>query len=318
MKRKINRRGFIEKSALGAAAAGAFLSCEERALVEKPAGRESPMREVPLEGMHYGWIGDLKVSRLICGGNLISGYSHARDLVYVSPLVRKYNTDEKILDTLELCELNGINTVIADPREHPINIFQRYWKERGGKMQWISESYPTATDLKSTIRTAIDNGAAAVYVQGAAAERLLDGGDVEVLGRAVEYIRGQGMPGGIGAHRLEVVQATIETGIEPDFYMKTLNHGKYWSARHPEKHDNIWAEKPAQTVEVMKQVEVPWIAFKTLAAGAIRPREGLRFVFEKGADFAVVGMFDWQVRENVQHTLELMDQELHRERPWRA
>jgi hypothetical protein len=268
--------------------------------------------------MQYGHIGKLKISRLICGGNLISGYSHARDLIYVSPLVRKYNTEDKILETLELCETNGINTVIADPREHPINIFQRYWKERGGRMQWISESYPTPSDLTTTIRTAIDNGAASVYVQGAAAERLLDSGDVDVLGKAVEYIRSQGMPGGIGAHRLEVVEACIEAGIEPDFYMKTLNQGRYWSAQHHEKHDNIWAANPERTVEVMKQVEVPWIAFKTLAAGAILPRDGLRYVFANGADFAVVGMFDWQVRDNVQTAVELLEHDLSRQRPWRA
>ena len=42
------------------------------------------------------------------------------------------------------------------------------------------------------------------------------------------------------------------------------------------------------------------------------------YVFENGADFAVVGMFDWQVRENVQLTAELLDRDLGRLRPWKA
>ena len=45
----------------------------------------------------------------------------------------------------------------------------------------------------------------------------------------------------------------------------------------------------------MKDVDKPWIAFKTLAAGALKPKEGFKYAFENGADFACVGMFDYQV-----------------------
>jgi hypothetical protein len=315
MPHKINRRKFIAGTAVGAAGASMFLSCEQKALIEKPAQQA---KEPPLTGLATGKIGSLTVSKLICGGNLISGYAHARDLIYVESLVRKYNTDEKILDTLQLCEENGINTVIADPREHPITIFQKYWKERGGKMRWISESYPKPGDVESTIVKAVDSGASAVYVQGAAGDKLVRDGDIEILGKALDYIKSQGMPGGIGGHDLAVIAASEKAGFKPDFYMKTLNGMKYWSAKHPEKYDNIWALNPEETIEFMKNVKVPWIAFKTLGAGAIHPKEGLRYIFENGADFAVVGMFDWQVRENVQITLDILSRDLHRERPWMA
>ncbi len=321
----INRRKFIAGSALGAGAGGLFLSCEERTLAEKQqAGPAAPdtaaqsERPAPLTGLPTGKIRDLTVSKLICGGNLISGYAHSRDLIYVSPLVRRYNTDDKILETLEICEENGVNTVIADPREHPIHIFQKFWKERGGKMQWISESYPTRGDLSTTIDQAIDNGAAAVYVQGAAGDKLVEQGDPDVLGLAVDYIHSRGLPAGIGGHRLEVIVASERGGYNPDFYMKTLNNARYWSAQHPEINDNIWALDPEETVAFMQEVKKPWIAFKILGAGAINPRQGLRFVFEQGADFAVVGMFDWQVRENVELAVELLGGEVQRERPWFA
>ena len=36
---------------------------------------------------------DLVVSRVILGGNLIGGYAHARDLIYVSDLIKAYHTE---------------------------------------------------------------------------------------------------------------------------------------------------------------------------------------------------------------------------------
>ena len=316
MSKKTNRRSFIKNSALGAAGVPLFLSCEEKALMEKP---EKPISESPITGLQMGKIGSLTVSKLICGGNLISGYAHARDLIYASPLVKAYNTDEKILDTLQSCEENGINTVIADPRETPIRVFQRYWKERGGKIQWFSESYPQPSDVESTIQKAIDSGASAVYVQGACGDDLVREGHVETLGKAIDFIKSNGLPAGIGGHRLEVIVASEKAGLNPDFYMKTLNSNKYWSARPDEEYsDNNWAYTPEETVEFMKTVEKPWIAFKVLAAGAIHPRQGFRYAFDNGADFVVAGMFDFQVREDVILTRDILSKKIERQRPWRG
>jgi hypothetical protein len=73
-------------------------------------------------GMPMGQIKNLRISRLISGGNLISGWSHARDLHYVHHLMKQYNTPEKVLETLALLEENGVNTIIADPRKKPMDI----------------------------------------------------------------------------------------------------------------------------------------------------------------------------------------------------
>ena len=48
-----------------------------------------------------GNLGGLEVSRLILGGNLIGGFSHSRDLLYVSQLFKAYNTDRKVFETFE-------------------------------------------------------------------------------------------------------------------------------------------------------------------------------------------------------------------------
>lgn len=326
MSPKLNRRTFLTHSALasagmtvasqGADAPGANNSGASRRAVE--AGSKGTLPT--------GKIGKLTISRLISGGNLISGWAHSRDLHYVPSLMRHYNTDEKVLDTLQLLEEHGVNAIISDPRERPMSLFRRYWKERGGRMHWIAEGHPSADDWKTNLKTSIDFGASAVYVQGVIGDRWLKEGRLDLLGNCVEFVKSQGVPAGIGAHKLEVIMAAEKNGYGAEFYVKTLHHQKYWSARRPDQDldvvdnpaDNYWDMEPERTVAFMQEVEKPWIAFKVLAAGAIRPESGFRYALANGADFICVGMFDFQVAQNVQLTKTVLGETQHREREWMA
>ena len=70
----------------------------------------------------------------------------------------------------------------------------------------------------------------------------------------------------------------------------------------------------------MAKVRKPWIAFKILAAGAIPPRHAFPYAFKSGADFILVGMFDWQVAENARWARRIVGlvskPESQRIRPW--
>jgi len=85
---------------------------------------------------------------------------------------------------------------------------------------------------------------------------------------------------------------------------------------YEKSHDNIWSTHPQETIQFMKTVEKPWIAYKVLAAGAIHPSDGFKFAYENGADFIVAGMFDFQVREDVVIAKYILAEDMNRERLW--
>ena len=61
-----------------------------------------------------------------------------------------------------------------------------------------------------------------MYCQGEMADRLTRDGKFDEIVKGLELIRSYGKPAGIGAHRLETVQACVEQGIKPDFWVKSL------------------------------------------------------------------------------------------------
>ena len=84
-----------------------------------------------------GKIGEHELSRLILGGNLIGGWAHSRDLIYVPSLFRAYNTEKKIFETLMLAEKAGINCInIGFPTNETM---AKYKKMTGSKIKVISQ-----------------------------------------------------------------------------------------------------------------------------------------------------------------------------------
>jgi hypothetical protein len=262
-----------------------------------------------------GQIGELELSRIFLGGNLMGGWAHARDLIYVSKLVKTYHNDQKVFDTFQLAERCGMNTILTNPVL--ARVINKYWRVEQGNIQFISDC-AYKNDLITGIKMSIDGGAHACYVQGGIADALVKQGKVEEIGKALEFIRQNNVPGGIGAHELDTVKACVDLGLKPDFWVKTLHRTDYWSSDPVNQNDNIWCTNPEETAEYMKQIEEPWIAFKILAAGALTPEVGFKYAFENGADFICVGMYDFQIVDDANIALDVLAENLNRQRPWRA
>lgn len=338
---KIARREFLCRSVLASAGLGAATQAGPALAAEQPAPAARRVTPGAKGTLPTGALGKLRLSRLISGGNLLSGWCHQRDLLFVRNLAEAYLTETRQFDTLQLLEESGVNSIVIDMVQ--LGLVNRYRKERGGQMRtiasvrqdWGGWGNPRWDDLQTQIRWAMDQGADTLYVHGGYADRLVQSGHperIELLGKAIEFIRRQGLVAGLGAHALEVPQACDQHGIQPDYYVKTFHHDQYWSATprdrrkpfcadgprhldHNEFHDNIWCLDAEATAAYMLDKPQPWIAFKVLAAGAIPPKSGFQYAFENGADFVAAGMFDFEVAEDVQTVAQVL-KNLRRERPW--
>jgi hypothetical protein len=334
MSHKMTRRGLIAGSIAGAAG---FVGFEERILLAAMQQGADPNAAKPpaakAADMPTGKIGKFTISRLILGGNLIGGWAHSRDLMYVSKLFKAYNTKEKIYETLALAEQHGINSILIS--EDQMDIISKYKKDTGGKIQMIIDFRPNENNPTAKVDKVIDAGAEMIYLHGASCDNCVKRSQVDVMQKALAYIKEKGVPAGIGAHSYYVLEQCRDVKIEPDFWVKTFHHDKYWSAHpkdkrepfsvdnkqsdnHDEIHDNMFCLEPQETIDFFKKDEKPWIAFKTLAAGAIPPPSGFKYAFENGADFITVGMFDFQIAEDVALARSVIDKAKDRERPWRA
>ncbi len=247
-----------------------WLSYEEKFLAETDAITTATMKSFDFTSIKKlkekipssRVIGDLEISRVLLGGNLIGGWAHARDLIYVSKLIKSYHTDEKVYTTFRLAEECGINTFLTNPVL--CRVINGYWRQGLGNIKFISDC--GGANLIEGAKTSIDNGASACYIHGGFADSYVREGRIDKIQEALEFIRQNGLPAGIGAHELNTVKACVDFGLEPDFWMKTLHLKSYLNVPHEldktiitkneeVMYKNVFCNGPDETIAYMESLK---------------------------------------------------------------
>jgi len=331
MRSRVNRRTFIKNSLLTSAGSALALrtgggNVFAQGTAEEPTTASVyPASKAPLP---KGKIGNLRVGRLLLGGNLLTHFTHSRDLKYVYNLAAHYNTEEKIFETMALAEAHGIDALVIHTAPRVMDMLKKYRSERGGKINWVicSTTPPDAQmkDYAKHVQQLVSDGADAIYLWGVHADQLIGEGKVDLIARAVSIAKECGVPSGIGAHDLKVICECEKKRIDADFYIKTFHHHNYPTGPKPaeltkpySEIPGYWCNNPQQVIDFMRGVEKPWIAFKVMAAGAIPPEDAFHYAFENGADHILAGMFDFEIAEDAQIARTALTK-VKRTRPWRS
>jgi hypothetical protein len=194
-------------------------------------------------------------------------------------------------------------------------------------MQCLAQVDAPKEGMAAFMKGIADMSVDGVVLVGNLGDKWTREGAVDRIGQFIELGQMEGMIAGVAGHELRTPMSVEKAGLKPDFYMKTLHSTNYWSKRRPDQMkevvdnygiDNYWCMDPDATIAFMKTIERPWLAYKVLAAGAIHPRDGFQYAFQNGADFCVVGMFDFQISENAACARDAIAAAQNRPRPWRA
>jgi hypothetical protein len=311
--------------------AARMLSNEQGYLTEEAKASLKNLKGV----LPKGKLGKHEISRLVMGCNPMGGWSHSRDLPYVGQLSKHWHTEKKMKETWALAEQAGVN--FCNLVEFQYKTFNEFKKETGSKMMNVCQcSIGEPNDRLKPVKKAVADGADFIYIQGENVDGLAKTNTIDVMLKTVDYIRSQGMLAGVGAHSIKTIHASLDVGVRPDFYYKTFHHDNYWSVTPAENrkeyptypvtritdrnqwNDNMWDQYYRQTIETFKSIEVPMFGFKVLAAGSIPPENGIRWAYENGADFVCLGMYDFQVVDDVNTAIDILGSLGKRERPWRS
>ena len=214
-------------------------------------------------------LGNSHVTRLLMGGNIISGNSH------VSPEMdkdmREFYTMPRILEAFETCEQNGINTVQMRGDAHIVRAMIEH-RLNGGRLSWIAQTASEYASLEFNLRLMEKAGPIAVYFHGSKVDNMYQNGDTEGIRQGLKTIKMLGVPVGLCTHIPELLLRAEEEEWGADWYMASvynimkLGHisssvtGKFSTDETFDEEDRVLM------FDAIRKVKKPCMAFKILGA----------------------------------------------------
>jgi len=246
-------------------------------------------------------LGNKQVSRLICGGNPISGISHFSSEMDWDML--RYFTMPRLQQMLEECSRQGINTVQTRGDRFTMRMYLEH-RENGGQLQWIAQTASEFRDIFANIDEIARYQPIAIYNHGTHTDNAWHEGRIAEVRDYLKAIHDRGLPAGVGTHIPEVVEYMEEKGWEVDFYMACLyNLARGYKSAPAVERDAYAREQyqetdPDRMTETIRQTPKPCLGFKIMAANRkCATQESVKAAFQyafaniKSTDAVVVGMF---------------------------
>jgi hypothetical protein len=242
------------------------------------------------------------ISRLIVGGNPVSGHSH--DSAELSREMIDYFTAANVKKMLARCEQTGINTWQSRGDRHILRLLHEY-RQEGGTIQWIAQTASELADVPAHIRNiAALAKPIAIYSHGNYTDRHFEMKKMDVVRDACKVMRDAGCMAGVGTHNPEAIDYVESAGWDVDFYMTCL-----YNLTRPRQEVNRLAGREVkgeyfhhpdreQMLERVRRVSKPCLIFKVYGAGRNCATPGKMsevlaqaFRYAKPSDALVIGMF---------------------------
>ncbi len=246
-------------------------------------------------------FGNYKISKLIMGGNPISGNSH-----FSEDLNRKmldYCSEENVINLLKICEENEINIWQSRGDRHIMRILH-YHRLRGGKINWIGQTASELADIPANIREMASHGAIAVYHHGTKTDECWEKGEIDKVNDMLKVMRDAGILVGMGSHKPEPLEYAEEKGWDVDFFMLSLydvyKKKSYSRYKIGKFYDNDFFNDAdrERMLKFIRQTDKICLAYKILGAGRkCNTKDSIKNAFEyalkniKKKDAVVVGMY---------------------------
>ena len=241
-----------------------------------------------------------EISRLIVGGNMLSGTSHiSREM---DAAMEDYFTSRRIKEMLWRCQSVGINTMQFRGDKHIMRLIREFRLE-GGNMNWIAQSAPEMGSFDGNAAQMAAYKPALMYHHGVVSDDLYKAGDIDELVRRLGVIRRTGVPVGLCTHMPEVMEYSETHRWDVDFYMCCVYNISVPARQEQSKLDGseeaLFVESDIPVMYgAIRGVDKPCLAFKILgAARRAQTQESVAAAFRecfasiKPGDAAVVGMF---------------------------
>ena len=245
-------------------------------------------------------FGNHTLSRLIAGSNCLNGGSHLS--TFLNRQMRRYFTDEKVVEHLKECYLNGINGWQS------ISFNLRWYqtlKDQGIPMQYISLAQNTP-DEPDMLEHLVSAGTIAIAHHGEVTDVAYKNGNMHSIREYCKRIRDTGVMVGVSTHMPEVIDLILSEDWDVDFFMCCV-YERHRSREQlmtllgdvPIPVPEVYLEKdPPRMYKMIRSTEKPCLAFKILAAGRLcEKQETVEQAFQdalsniKANDGIIVGMY---------------------------